>query len=58
MAGGFVVQYAFVGTAPGDRIRIVGCLVATVREGKITPMREYVDSAHTVTLKRLLAAKA
>lgn len=54
-AGGFVIQYAFVGTASGDRIRIVGCLVGTVVDREIVRLREYVDSAHTVLLKRMLA---
>jgi hypothetical protein len=57
-AGGFVIQYAFVGTAPGDRIRIVGCLVGTVVGKEIVRLREYVDSAHTVLLTRILAVTA
>jgi hypothetical protein len=55
-AGGFVIQYVFVGTAPRDRIRIVGCLVGTVAKGEIAKLREYVDSAHVASLRRLLAA--
>ena len=44
--GGFAVEYAFVGTSVrGQSVRIVGCIVATVADGRITRLKEYVDTA-------------
>ncbi|MBS4754525.1 hypothetical protein KG112_17080 [Nocardioides sp. zg-ZUI104] len=45
-ADGWVLQATTVGTsAAGDPVRIPVCLVATVREGRITRFEEYADSA-------------
>jgi ketosteroid isomerase-like protein len=54
--GGFAVEYVFVGTSTrGEKIRIVGCVVATVAGGLITRVKEYVDSAHASAILAALA---
>ena len=58
-AGGFAIQYVFVGTTTtGKKVRIVGCLVAAVVGGRITRLQEYVDSAHAAVLRDALGALA
>ncbi len=43
---GFVEQHTLAGTAPsGEPFAIRGCFVVTVREGRITRLNEYLDSA-------------
>lgn len=55
-AGGFAVQYAFVGTSvDGAEIRIPGCIVAVLGDdGLIQRVQEYVDSAHAAPLTKAL----
>jgi ketosteroid isomerase-like protein len=56
-ATGFAMQYVFVGNAAnGTTIRIPGCIVATLRDGRIARMQEYVDSAHAAPLMSVLEA--
>ncbi len=56
-AGGFAIQYAFVGTSVhGDKVRIPGCIVASVVDGLIARVQEYVDSAHAALLIEALEA--
>ena len=56
--GGFALEYAFVGTTiRGDKVRIVGCIVATVAGGRITQMKEYVDTAQAMQALAALAAQ-
>jgi hypothetical protein len=56
--GGFAFQYVFVGNGPnGAKIRIPGCIVATLGKGGITRMQEYVDSAHATPIVEALRAK-
>jgi hypothetical protein len=55
-AGGFAVQYVFVGKLVGGAdLRIVGCIVARVDDGQFTRLQEYVDSAHAAPLAAALA---
>jgi len=50
---GFVQQHVFRGAAPnGKPIEMPACLVCTVKDGRITRLDEYLDSAQ---LKPLLA---
>ena len=54
-ASGFAMQYVFVGnSAKGATIRIPGCIIATLQDGKILRMQEYVDSAHAAPLMAAL----
>ena len=54
-ASGFAMQYVFVGSAAnGTTIRIPGCIIATLRDGRIERMQEYVDSAHAAPLMAAL----
>ena len=44
---GFVEQHVLRGTAPnGAELHIPACLVCTVRDGRITRLDEYLDTAH------------
>lgn len=43
---GFVQQHVMVGKGPGGDVRIPAVMVATVVEGKLTRVDEYMDSAH------------
>ena len=44
---GFVEQHTLCGRAPsGKDFAIRGCFIATVVDGKIARLQEYVDSAH------------
>ncbi len=55
--GGFAIQYAFVGKSTnGEKIRIPGCIVASVVDGLIARVQEYVDSAHAASLIEALEA--
>jgi len=51
---GFVEQHVLRGTAPnGQPLNIPACLVCTLRDGRITRVDEYLDSAHlTAVLPR------
>jgi ketosteroid isomerase-like protein len=44
-ADGFVQQHVLRGTAPGDRtLELHACIVATVADGRITRIDEYLDT--------------
>jgi ketosteroid isomerase-like protein len=48
---GFVQQHVLRGTAPnGQPFNIPACLVCTVKDGRITRLEEYLDSAHITPL--------
>ena len=48
---GFVQQHVLRGTAPnGQPLNIRACLVCTVRDGRITRLNEYLDTAHLTAL--------
>jgi ketosteroid isomerase-like protein len=52
-ADGFVQQHVLRGTVgAGVEIAIPACIVTTIRDGRITRLDEYLDSAH---VKPLLA---
>jgi uncharacterized protein len=44
--GGFVQQHVLRFTKDGERREIPACLVVSVRDGRITRLDEYLDSAH------------
>lgn len=50
-AEGFVQQHVLRGTVGnGVAVEIPACIVATVRDGRITRLDEYLDSRHTAAL--------
>jgi ketosteroid isomerase-like protein len=49
---GFVQQHVLRGMAPnGTALEIPACIVCTVKDGRITRLEEYLDSAHTAALR-------
>ena len=48
--GGFVQQHVLRFTKDGDRREIPACIVATVADGRITRIDEYIDSAHVARI--------
>ena len=50
-ANGFVQQHTMTGQGPGGDVRIPAVMVATVVEGKLTRVDEYMDSAHLRALQ-------
>ena len=53
---GFVEEHTVRGTLPdGDQIKLRLCVVGTVEDGKITVLREYLDSAGAAGLAKALA---
>lgn len=52
-ASGFVQQHVLRGKAAnGSAVEIPACIVGTVRDGLITRIDEYLDSAQTEVLRR------
>jgi len=48
---GFLQQHVLRGTAPNGReLNIPACIICTVRNGRITRLEEYLDSAHVAPL--------
>lgn len=53
--GGFIEQHVLTGTMPnGDALRVVGCFVGTVKDGRISRLEEYVDGSQAHALSSLL----
>ena len=49
---GFVQQHVLRGIAPnGTALEIPACIVCEVKDGRITRLDEYLDSAHTASLR-------
>ncbi|MEN3273622.1 MAG: hypothetical protein V7636_2383 [Actinomycetota bacterium] len=48
--GGFVQQHVLRFTKDGERREIPACIVATVADGRITRIDEYLDSAHVARI--------
>jgi ketosteroid isomerase-like protein len=49
---GFIQQHVLRGIAPnGTVLEIPACIVCTVKDGRITRLEEYLDSAHTAALR-------
>ncbi|MGE0599357.1 MAG: nuclear transport factor 2 family protein [Dehalococcoidia bacterium] len=49
---GFVQQHVLRGIAPnGTPLEIPACIVCEVKDGRITRLDEYLDSAHTAPLR-------
>lgn len=49
---GFVQQHVLRGIAPnGKPLDLPACIVCEVKDGKITRLDEYLDSAHTAVLR-------
>lgn len=56
---GFVEEHDVAGTLPdGTTFRMAVCVVATVLNGKITTMHEYLDTAEAKPLMEALARRA
>jgi ketosteroid isomerase-like protein len=50
-ASGFMEQHTLRGQAPnGEELRVPACIVCTVRDGRITRLDEYFDSAQIAAL--------
>lgn len=50
-SSGFVQQHVLRGIAPnGTALEIPACIVCEVKDGRITRLDEYLDSAHTAAL--------
>lgn len=48
---GFVQQHVLRGIAPnGTALEVPACIVCEVKDGRITRLDEYLDSAHTAAL--------
>jgi ketosteroid isomerase-like protein len=55
VAGGFVEQHVLAGTMPsGDSLRVVGCFLGTVEDGRITRLEQYVDGGQAGAFSALL----
>ena len=53
---GFVEEHTVRGTLPnGSQLTLVACVVADIENGKITRLREYVDTAAAAGLSAALA---
>ena len=53
---GFVEEHKVRGTLPnGSQLTLVACVVADIENGKITRLREYVDTAAAAGLSAALA---
>lgn len=51
--GGYVQQHVLHGTlSNGEAFAMPACLVVTVKDGKIARLDEYLDTAHTLPLRR------
>jgi len=56
-ATGFVEEHAVRGTLPcGLPLALAACIVGDVQDGKVTMVREYVDTAAAAPMLALLAA--
>lgn len=54
-ANGFIEEHSVCGTLPdGSELRLAACVVGEVRNGKITALREYVDSFAAIGLSKAL----
>lgn len=49
--GGFVQQHVLRGQFGGQEIALPACIIATVEDGRITRIDEYLDSAQTAILR-------
>ena len=55
IAGGFVEQHVLTGTMPdGATLRVAGCFIGSVEQGRITRLEEYVDGTQAGALSTLL----
>jgi ketosteroid isomerase-like protein len=55
-ADGFVEEHSVRGTLPdGTDLRLAACVVAEVRHGKISQLREYLDGSAAAGLSEALA---
>ena len=51
--GGFLQEHVLMGTAPdGSQVAMPACIVATVADGRITRINEYLDPAGVAALAR------
>ena len=58
-ASGFIEEHSVRGTLPGgEELRLAACVIGEVRDGRITHLREYVDSFAARGLVKALAKAA
>ena len=49
---GFIEQHVLRGIAPnGTKLEIPACIICEVKDGRVTRLDEYLDSAHTAALR-------
>ena len=48
---GFVWRYVITGSAPGGQLRLPGCIVAQIRDDRITRVEEYLDTKQAKVLR-------
>jgi ketosteroid isomerase-like protein len=49
---GFIEQHVLRGIAPnGAQLEIPACIICEVKDGRVTRLDEYLDSAHTAALR-------
>jgi uncharacterized protein len=56
--GGFLQQHTLEATTPGGPFAMPACIVVEVKDGRITRLEEYLDSARIAELTRLLSGKS
>ena len=55
---GFVEEHDFVATLPGgEQFRLPAAVIATVEDGRITEMHEYIDSAGAAKIRQALGGQ-
>jgi len=55
-AEGFVEEHTIKGTLPdGEELNVRLCVVASIRDGQVHTVREYVDTARAIGLAKALA---
>ncbi len=58
-ASGFVEEHSVRGTLPdGEELRLAACVIGEIHDGRITELREYVDSFAARALAKALAKAA
>ena len=56
---GFIEEHSVRGTLPdGEKLRLAACVIGEVHDGRITELREYVDSGAARGLVRAMAKAA
>ena len=57
-AGGFLQQHVLEAETPNGSFSMPACIVVEIKDGRISRLDEYLDSAHTAALTQLARAQA